>query len=218
MLRIVLAQCNFTVGDFAGNVRLHQEAIAAAAAMAADMVVFSELSVSGYYPKDLIDDEAFRAGNAEALGAIRAYTLGFPAITVVLGTIRPRSGFGKPTANSLLVIRNGVVIGHYDKQLLPTYGIFDERRHFEPGTSHLMLEVGSHMLGFVICEDVWNMGGAGNYDTDPVGQLVDAGVDLIVSINASPSDLGKRELRHRLFAGGKTGTAALYVNQVGWPG
>ena len=215
MLRVAIAQCNFTVGDFAGNVRLHQDAIASAAAMAADMVVFSELSVSGYYPKDLIDDQAFRAGNAEALGAIRAYTLEFPSLTVVLGTIRPRSGFGKLTTNSLLVIKNGTVIGHYDKQLLPTYGIFDERRHFEPGTGYLMLAVGDQMLGFVICEDVWNMSGAGNYEIDPVAQLVEAGVDLIVSINASPSDLGKRELRHRLFAGAKTGTAALYVNQIG---
>lgn len=116
-----------------------------------------------------------------------------------------------------MVICNGQVKREYAKQLLPTYNIFDERRHFEPGPDRAcVINIRGTQVGLLICEDGWN-GDGKDYAVDPFSRLVDASPDLVVSINASPSNIGKREQRHALFrdAVTRTGLPLLYVNQVG---
>ena len=215
--RITLAQLNPTIGDFAGNIALMRQAAAIAQADNANMVVFPELSLTGYSPGDLLDEPDFvnrtEAGIAELLIASRET----PDLCWVVGAPMRRSGPGKALENSLLVLRNGVVALKYVKQLLPTYNIFDERRHFEPGPDVAkVLRVGETQVGFLICEDAWNDAGD-DYAVNPFDRLVDAAPDLVVSINASPSNIGKRKQRHLLFAAAsrRHNLPLVYVNQVG---
>ncbi|WP_341678061.1 NAD+ synthase [Niveibacterium sp. SC-1] len=217
MFRITLAQINPMVGDMQGNLALMREAAAKAAAEGARMVVFPELSLTGYYPGDLLDEEGFLdavdAALAEALAATRAT----PGLHWVIGAPLRRSGPGKAIENALLVLQDGEERLRYAKQLLPTYNIFDERRHFEPGPDVArVLRIDDVRIGFLICEDGWNDDGA-DYAVNPFLRLADAAPDLVVSINASPSHVGKREQRHQLFAAAarRNGLPLLYVNQVG---
>lgn len=216
-LKLALAQCNYTVGDFEGNLNLMLAKIKHAAEVGADMVVFSELSVCGYYPGDLLEDADFLNACQAALQAILKASKQFPTVFSVIGTVRPHKGPGKHLHNALLVIQDGEILAEYHKQLLPTYGIFDEGRHFEPGVEGACtLRIGPHRVGFMVCEDGWNDAGL-DYKVNPYAALEQAQVDLVVSINASPSDFGKRQQRHRLF--GQASTAhqmpIVYVNQIG---
>ncbi len=217
MLKLAIAQLNFTVGDFAGNSAAILTHMAQAAKAGADLLVFSELAICGYYPGDLLEDLAFLHKMERALEKIKKATRQFPQLTVVLGTVRKHPYPGKPLHNALLALQNGQIVAEYYKQLLPTYGIFDERRHFEPGPEGAcLLTLGSYKIGFLICEDGWNQHGA-DYKVNPFNALRASSPDLIVSINASPSDIGKRRQRHALFASAvkHSGLPLLYVNQVG---
>ncbi|NRR33327.1 NAD+ synthase [Oxalobacteraceae bacterium] len=217
MLKLAIAQLNFTVGDFAGNGAAIAACMRRAHAAGADIAVFSELSLCGYYPSDLLEDRAFLARMDAALEQLLLDSRGMPELTTVVGTVRRNDGPGKPLHNALLAVRDGAIVAEYYKQLLPTYGIFDERRHFEPGPQGAcVLEVAGHRLGFMICEDGWNDSGA-DYRVNPFDALAAARPELVVSINASPSDLNTRALRHRLFgaAASRHELPLLYVNQVG---
>lgn len=217
MLRITLAQLNFTVGDIEGNVARMVAAARQAAREQSQIVVFSELAVCGYYPADLLDEPDFQQRIAAGIEALRQASAELPQLHWVVGAPTPASGPGKKLHNSLLVLQGGAVRLQYAKQLLPTYNIFDERRHFEPGPDVAkVLRVGSAQVGLLVCEDGWNDHGA-DYATNPFERLRDAAPDLVISINASPSHIGKREQRHTLFGGSsrRHGLPILYVNQVG---
>lgn len=216
-LRITLAQLNPTIGDFAGNVALMRGAAAKAMAERAQMVIFPELSLTGYSPGDLLDEPDFIARAEQALAELLAATRQTPGLAWVIGAPMRRSGPGKALENSLLVLRDGEIVLRYAKQLLPTYNVFDERRHFEPGPDVArVLRIGDAQVGFLICEDGWNDSGD-DYGVNPFSRLADAAPDLVVSINASPSNIGKREQRHALFAAAsrRHGLPLVYVNQVG---
>lgn len=183
----------------------------------ADIAVFTELCICGYYPGDLLEDAAFLQKAEQALATILQASKDFPDLITVLGTVRNNPGQGKALHNALLAIKDGVVVAEYYKQLLPTYGIFDERRHFEPGQEGAVtLDVKACKLGFIVCEDGWNDAGQ-DYRVNPFNALAAAKVDLVISINASPSDIGKRRQRHALFsqASAHHRLPLLYVNQVG---
>ncbi|PIF28983.1 NAD+ synthase/NAD+ synthase (glutamine-hydrolysing) [Acidovorax sp. 56] len=217
MLRITLAQLNVTVGDIESNVARMVAAAQQAAREQADLVVFSELSLCGYYPGDLLEESAFQQRIAAGLAALQQASAALPQLHWVVGAPTPAQGPGKKLHNSLLVLQGGAVRLQYAKQLLPTYNIFDERRHFEPGPDVAkVLRIGSAQVGLLICEDGWNDHGA-DYATNPFERLRDAAPDLVVSINASPSHIGKREQRHQIFgdAARRHGLPILYVNQVG---
>jgi len=217
MLKIAYAQLNYTVGDFDGNVDATIKHMLRATNDGADMLVFSELSLCGYYPGDLLEDVSFLAKLEVALEQVLKASRDVPSLVAVIGTVRRNVGVGKPLHNALLAIRNGEVVAEYYKQLLPTYGIFDERRHFEPGPEvACMLDVAGHKVGFMVCEDGWNDAGR-DYQVNPFNALRAARAELIVSINASPSDIGKRVQRHTLFSAAcqHTQIPLLYVNQVG---
>lgn len=216
-LRITLAQLNPTIGDFAGNVALMRDAANKAQAEQAQMVVFPELSLTGYSPGDLLDEPGFIERGENALAELLAATRQTPGLAWVVGAPIRRSGPGKALENSLLVLRDGEIALRYAKQLLPTYNVFDERRHFEPGPDvGRVLRIGDTQVGFLICEDGWNDSGDA-YGVNPFARLADAAPDLVVSINASPSSIGKREQRHALFAAAsrRHKLPLVYVNQIG---
>ncbi len=217
MLRITLAQLNYTVGDIDGNVQRMRAAARQATDDGAHMVVFSELSLCGYYPGDLLDEPTFMQRVQDGLEQLRHASVDYPELYWVVGAPTRSELPGKPLYNSLLVLQGGKLRLQYDKQLLPTYNIFDERRHFEPGPDVAkVLRIGQMQVGFLICEDGWNDSGAA-YATNPLRRMADAAPDLLVSINASPSHLGKRELRHQVFsaAASRHALPLLYVNQIG---
>lgn len=217
MLRITIAQLNFTVGDIEGNVARMVAAAQDAARVQSDLIVFSELALCGYYPGDLLDEPAFLQRIDAGLAALQRASADLPQLHWVVGTPTPASGPGKKLHNSLVVLQGGSVRLQYAKQLLPTYNIFDERRHFEPGPDVAkVLRIGSAQVGLLVCEDGWNDHG-GDYVINPFVRMRDAAPDLVISINASPSHVGKREQRHTMFGGSarRHGLPILYVNQVG---
>lgn len=217
MIRITLAQLNYTVGDIEGNVALMVQAAQRAHDEGAEMVIYTELALTGYYPGDLLDDPAFLQRIAHGLAALRHASGQMPQLVWVIGAPIARDGPGKTLSNGLLALQDGEVILSYAKQLLPSYNIFNERRHFEPGPDVApVLRVGTARVGFMVCEDGWNDSGT-HYEVNPFSRMHDAAPDFVVLINASPSDIGKRELRHRVFAEAsqRYDLPLVYVNQVG---
>ena len=217
MLKITLAQLDLTVGDIDGNINHMVAAAQQAQAAGAQLVVFPELSLTAYYPGDLLDEPDFLARVDAGIERLLTETRQLPELYWVVGSPTRSQNPGKQLHNSLLVLQNGSIRLQYDKQLLPTYNIFDERRHFEPGRDTAkVLRIGQMQVGFLICEDGWNDSGA-DYATNPFERMADAAPDVVVSINASPSHLGKREQRHEVFneAATRHGLPILYVNQIG---
>ena len=217
MLNITVAQLNYFVGDIEGNVQKMIAAANQAAIEGADLVVFSELSLTGYHPGDLLDEPGFLGRVADGIASLQQASRQLRELHWVVGAPVPREGPGKRLHNALLVLKGGEVVLRYAKQLLPTYNIFDERRHFEPGPDVArVLRIGQAQVGLLICEDGWNDEGL-DYAVNPFTRLSDAAPDLVVSINASPSNVGKRELRHQVFsdASRRNRLPVLYVNQIG---
>ena len=217
MLRITAAQLNYTIGDLAGNAARMIEAARKASADQADLVVFSEMSLTAYYPADLLEEEGFMDRVEAAFETLVAASRQMPALHWAIGLPTRHEGAGKKLRNVLRVIRGGEVLLEYAKQLLPTYNVFDERRHFEPGPDVArVLRIRGVQVGLLICEDGWN-DEAQDYAVNPFARMRDAAPDLVVSINASPSSIGKREQRHQIFgaASRRHGLPILYVNQVG---
>lgn len=217
MLNITVAQLNYFVGDIEGNTRKMIDAARRAALDGAELVVFSELSLTGYYPGDLLDEPGFLNRVEAGLAALLEASREMPALHWVLGAPLQREGPGKKLHNALVVLAGGRQVAQYAKQLLPTYDVFDEHRHFAPGPDVArVLRIGTNQVGLMICEDGWNDEGQ-DYLVNPFARLADAAPDLIVSINASPSNVGKREQRHAVFGQASTryGLPLLYVNQVG---
>jgi NAD+ synthetase len=217
LLKFSLAQINPTIGDIDGNIVLMREAALAARNAGASLVIFPELSLTAYYPADLLDEHEFVRRVVDGIERLKQESARVPGIHWVVGAPTPNAGIGKRLYNSLLVLRDGEILLTYHKQLLPTYNVFDERRHFEPGPDVArVLEIGDARVGFMICEDGWNDDGR-DYAVNPFARLADAAPDFIVSINASPSSIGRRELRHRIFsaASRRHRLPIVYVNQVG---
>ena len=216
-LKISLAQINPTIGDIQGNVALMQNASQKAQQAGANLVVFPELSLTAYYPGDLLEEAHFAQRIQEGLETLRQATLATPGLHWVIGApVASKHQKGK-WENSLLAIVDGHIALTYAKQLLPNYNIFNERRHFEPGPDVArVLRIQGTQIGFLICEDGWNDNGE-NYPINPFARLADAAPDLIISINASPSNKGKQAQRHRLFtaASQRHQLPIIFVNQIG---
>ncbi|MDR3213731.1 MAG: NAD+ synthase [Azoarcus sp.] len=217
MLSLSLAQLNLTIGDMPGNIALMTAAARQAVAAGAQIVVFPELSLTGYPPDDLLDEPDFLARVDIALAGLCDASRVTPGLYWVAGAPTRRQGPGKALENSLLVLKNGKIVLSYAKQLLPTYNVFDERRYFEPGPDVARtLEIDGAKIGFLVCEDAWNDAGV-DYPINPLARLAAEKPDLVVTINASPSNIGKREERHALLAAAsrRHGLPMIYVNQIG---
>lgn len=217
MLRITGAQLNLTIGDIEGNVARIIEASRKAAEAGSNLAVFPELAVTGYYPADMLEEPEFMDRVMAGLGELQTASAALPSVTMVVGTPLRRDGAGKLLQNAMVLLKGGAILGTYAKQLLPTYNIFDERRHFEPGPDVAFVqEIDGHNVGFLICEDGWN-DSALDYVVNPFDRLGAARPEVVVSINASPSNINKREQRHQVFGSASTrhGLPLVYVNHVG---
>ena len=217
-MKIALAQINPTVGDFTGNVRKIIAFARQAREAGASLVLFPELSVCGYPPRDLVEKPAFVARCRQALDEIAAATAG---IATVCGFVAPAcSQTGKSAMNSAAVLRDGAVSFVQSKRLLPTYDVFDEMRNFAPADSQQLYHFDGSQIGLTICEDAWNDKTFWNrrlYTVDPVEELTAAGGDIVLNISASPFHLGKHELRREMLAAiaRHHGVPVAMVNQVG---
>jgi NAD+ synthetase len=198
-MRISIAQINTTIGDFEGNL---SRIVAAARGRDASVVLFPELSICGYMPRDLLRQPSFLDACETALDRLAAME-GLPP--VVVGAPVRAQGPGKPLLNAAVLIRNGerTVIG---KRLLPTYDVFDERRYFQPGEPSPPIEIDGTKVGITVCEDIWL---SEEYPGDPVADLVADGAELLLNISASPFLSEK--------AAARRGAAGLHVLRHGVP-
>jgi NAD+ synthase (glutamine-hydrolysing) len=201
--RIRIAQLNLVVGDVLGNADRVVAESAAALADGVDLLVFPELTLTGYPPEDLLLRPELLQRVEAALERIRAECRG---ITLVLGyPLRAVGGL----FNVAGVLRDGEVIGEYAKQHLPNYSVFDEKRYFQAGTTPLVLDHLGLRIGLSVCEDIWQ--------EDPTRQAVEAGAQILININASPFHAGKRAEREALVArrASEHGIPVVYANLVG---
>jgi NAD+ synthase (glutamine-hydrolysing) len=204
MVRIALAQINSTVGDIAGNTELISAALERAESEGAQIVAVPELAITGYPPEDLLLKRAFVAANEQALHTLAAQTGDCVAI---IGFVQRGEGV---LYNSAAICQRGRVLGVYNKQLLPNYGVFDERRYFEPGDEHILLETDAGVIGVCVCEDAWSPSG-------PLVSQGDAGAQVIVNINASPFHKDKDDEREKMLCerARRARASIAYVNTVG---
>jgi len=208
-LRIALAQVNATVGDLDGNASLVASWTALAAADGAHLVVFPEMVLTGYPVEDLALRESFASASRQALSTLAARLAeeGHGAVAAVVSYL-DRDAVGPRDA--VAVLHGGHVVATQYKHHLPNYGVFDERRYFKAGDTLDIVRLHGVEVGLVICEDIWQEGG-------PIAALGLAGVDLVVSPNASPYERDKDDVRLPLVArrAAEAGAPLVYVNMVG---
>jgi NAD+ synthase (glutamine-hydrolysing) len=203
-MKLALAQINTTVGDLDGNRDRIVEHITVARAAGADLVVFPELAITGYPPEDLLLRPAFVDA---AQKAAREAALAATGIVALVGA--PHAEDGR-LYNACLVCRGGEIGAVYRKRLLPNYGVFDEKRYFEPGTAVELLEYRGRQLGLTVCEDLWQPGPAAM-------ESAASGAQVLVNLSASPFHVGKDAEREEMFAdrARDNGCALVFCNAVG---
>jgi NAD+ synthase (glutamine-hydrolysing) len=217
-VKIALGQINPTIGDFTGNSKKIIESSRRALTVGAEMILFPELAVCGYPPRDLLEKPAFVERNHQVVNEIAQAV---PQLTIICGFVSPaKVETGKSVMNSAAVLRQGAVQFVQSKMLLPTYDVFDELRYFDPAESQKLLPLGGKEFALTICEDAWNDKHFWHrrlYRVDPVDELLHAGGNMVLNISASPFHLGKRELRRQMLEtiARDNKVPVLFVNQVG---
>ena len=212
-MRIGMLQLNPVVGDITGNTDRMIDAITS---LDADLIVTPELSICGYPPRDLLHVSGFVHACEQAVHRIAqachngVVIVGHPRIDATTGRVR----------NSISALHHGEVIATGDKQLLPSYDVFDEKRYFEAGDTCCMIEVEGTKIGIAVCEDFWrgfDAEAAPTYDINPVAELIDGGCTIIVSPSASPFVTQKRErhLQYTLELAAEHNVTVVMCNQVG---
>lgn len=217
-MKVALGQINTIIGDFEGNAKKIIENADRAAAAGADLVVFPEMSVSGYPPMDLLDYKDFTDRNTLALETIAA---GLPkGIAAVVGYVdKNTTGRGKPLRNAAAVVSGGRVVHTQHKTYLPTHDVFDEARYFEPADEWTVWEFRGRRVGIAICEDIWredeNLPGTDRIS--PAVKLAEQGAELLIVPSASPFHAGKIKIRHDIAAdiASRHRIPVVYVNMVG---
>jgi NAD+ synthase (glutamine-hydrolysing) len=217
-VKIALGQVNPTVGDFSGNAAKIVEFAQRAKQSGAGLILFPELSVCGYPPRDLVERPWFVARNRETVDRIAAETSG---ISVICGLVTPaHAETGKSVMNSAALLQDGKLAFLQSKMLLPTYDVFDEMRNFAPARGQELFDLCGNRMALTICEDAWNDKDFWKkriYGFDPVEALIRAGGNFVLNISASPFWLGKRELRRDMLAtvARTEHVPVVMVNQVG---
>ncbi len=200
-MRIALGQINTVIGDFSGNSEKIIDFARRARGSGADVILFPELSICGYPPRDLVERPSFVEGNWQAAEKIARET---PGIAVICGLVtRANSSTGKSVLNSAALLRDGKIAFVQSKRLLPTYDVFDEMRNFAPADHQELVAVDGKPVALTICEDAWNdkhFWDRRLYGVDPVEDLIGAGGKVLLNISASPFYLQKRELRRDMLA------------------
>jgi NAD+ synthase (glutamine-hydrolysing) len=217
-VKIALGQLNPIVGDFAGNSAKIIDYARRAKSQRAGLILFPELSICGYPPRDLVERASFVSHNREAAEHIASETQG---IAVICGLVTPaHAEAGKSVMNSAALLLDGKIKFVQSKMLLPTYDVFDEVRNFAPARSQVLFPFCGKQMALTICEDAWNDKDFWNrrlYSVDPVDALIRSGGNFVLNISASPFWAGKRELRRDMLAtiAKNDHVPVVFVNQVG---
>ena len=219
-MRIALAQINNTVGDLEGNTRKILDFARRGKNVGADIVVFPELSLTGYPPRDLVEKSSFLERTEVALQRIAAESAAL-GTTLVVGYVgaSPKSS-AIHAQNAAAVLEQGRVVFRQCKMLLPNYDVFDEARFFQPAASQDIWTICGTKVALAICEDAWNdkqFWERRRYSRDPIEELVKKGAEIVISINASPWNIGKRKQREDIFRAtvARFGLPIVYVHMVG---
>jgi len=204
LLRVALCQCNLPVGDLDGNLDRIGALIAKATTGGADLVVFPELSVTGYPPEDLLLNPRFAEHAARGLRELAQTVTGTVALVGV-------PALADDLHNAAAVLANGDVTATYRKHFLPNYAVFDEQRYFAAGREGLVLHVAGVKVGVTICEDLWYPGGPGQW------AAVETGATILVNLSGSPYHRGKGVERERMLAqrAADYGCFIVFCNSVG---
>ena len=217
-MKIALAQINPTIGDFDANLAKISEFAAQGSAGGAELVIFPELSLCGYPPRDLVDEPSFVEKNSRGLEAVAR---DFSDLDIICGFVsRTAAGSGRRVANSAALLSGGDIRFVQSKMLLPTYDVFDELRYFEPAAQQRVVELSGEKWGITLCEDIWNdktYWRTPRYLRDPVEELISQGAKILVNLSASPFLDGKRELREDMLRtlALRHQISVIFVNQVG---
>jgi NAD+ synthase (glutamine-hydrolysing) len=217
-LCVGIAQINTTAGDIASNARKVIHTLQHASGQGVDLVVFPELTLTGYPPRDLLDKEQFVEANLRALADVAVHA---KQVAAIIGHVEMNpAAEGKRLFNTASLIHRGVATTVCRKTLLPTYDVFDEARWFQPGATHVPHRFRGWLLGVSICEDIWNNRLHWShrlYEVDPVERLVAGGAEVLINIAASPYSHGRRHLKNDIFAqtARAHGKPLLEVNLIG---
>lgn len=221
-MKVALIQFDPTVGDVAGNATRAADLVRQAQRDGAHLVVFPELAICGYPPRDLL----LRQGMAEACErAVALVAAAATSSTVLIGSPRAVQGGARPVANSVAVLQQGRLVRWYDKRLLPTYDVFDEDRYFAPGREPCVVEVAvpggpAARVGVLVCEDLWraqDVLARAEYAVDPLMETRRADATLMVALSASPFEQGKGARHEAMLAeaAARAGVPVASVNQFG---
>ena len=200
-MKIALLQLNFTIGDFEKNADKVLNSYQRAVEQGAELCVAPELGLCGYPPRDLLHRKDFLQSHDRALRELAKKIGQVPLI--VGGIEKTKRKDGRPLHNSAFLLQQGRSRVVAQKSLLPTYDVFDEDRYFEPGTANQPVRIGKQKVGVTICEDIWNdedLWPKRRYRRDPVRELAKKGINLLINLSASPWNMGKEKVRHRLLA------------------
>lgn len=237
-MKIAIAQLNPTIGDLTGNAQQILEAAQQATTQKVRLLLTPELSLCGYPPRDLLLNPSFVESMATTLQKL-AEDLP-PQLAVLVGTVesnpKAQMAGGKPLFNSIVLLEKGKIQQVFHKRLLPFYDVFDEYRYFEPGlqSNNFTIDLqaldstnkASHSstntikIGVTICEDLWNdeeFWGKRNYAINPIADLAQIGVDILVNLSASPYSIGKQQVREAMLRHSalRYHQPIVYANQVG---
>ena len=221
-MKVALAQLNYIIGDFEGNAAKMIDHINKAKNEGADLVIFSELSVTGYYPHDLLEKKEFIQKAENAVSKIALHCI---EIAAIIGAPRiNENARGKQLYNSAYFIFEGKIQHIQNKTLLPTYDIFDEYRHFEPNREFKIVEFKGEKIALTICEDLWDELPTSNefgkdklYQISPMEELSRLNPDFVVNISASPFSYNQEDWRKNVLINKakKYKVPILYINQIG---
>lgn len=214
-MKIALAQLNFHIGNFKDNVEKIKTEIGKAAREKADLIVFSELAISGYPPRDFLEFSEFIELCELHLNQIAEKCIDIAAI--IGCPVRNTSGKGKGLFNAACFLNNGKVEFIQKKTLLPTYDVFDEYRYFEPNSEFQIVDYKGKKIAITICEDIWDVGKLKLYDISPTDELNKFGPDIFINISASPFSKGQIEKRRKVLIENalKYNRPFIYVNHTG---
>ncbi len=220
-MNIAIAQLNPTVGDIKGNIARLKQELEKLIPKQPDLTIFPELYLTGYPPRDLLDQPAFITEAEKGLETICGISKNFPNMGLLMGTvIREEDSGGQKLFNAAILLQNGNILFIQKKSLLPVYDVFDERRYFEPAADVLTYDFKGERLGISICEDAWNdpeMFDAPSYLLDPIALLAEQQATMMINISASPYQVGKDRLRHEIirYHAQRHQLPFILVNQVG---